>query len=120
MNKELNLYIEHIVADYKGWQGLCTERTEYGKQIIPDAVQRKVRERMFDEFKNSIRIDEGSKYYKIVCNNSVHSFIVKKDSGKFKRGDILKAAGWAAPATNFHRGNILEGDLSRVRWTGAL
>lgn len=120
MDKELNLYIEHIVADYKNWQGLCTEKSAEGKAIIPDEIQRKVRENMFQQFKDSIRIDEGSKYYKIVCNNSVHSFIQKKDNGRFKRGDILKAASWAAPAKNFHRGNILEGDLSRVRWTGAL
>ena len=56
---------------------------------------------------------------KVVSNRSVHSFIVIKDTDKFKRGDILKAASWKKPATNFVRGNILEGTFDRVTWTGA-
>lgn len=73
---------------------------------------------MFNEFKSKIRVDEGSKFIKVVTNNSVHSFIVKNDMGKFKRGDILKAASWRAPAKNFSRGNVLTGNFSNVRWTG--
>jgi hypothetical protein len=42
------------------------------------------------------------------------------DDGKFKRGDILKAASWKAPAKNFSRGNVLTGTLNRITWTGAL
>ncbi len=49
----------------------------------------------------------------------VWGFIVKTDTDKkFRKGDILKAASWAAPARNKARGNILEGDFSWVRWTG--
>ena len=40
------------------------------------------------------------------------------DDQKFKAGDLLKAASWAAPARNKARGNILKGDYSWVRWTG--
>ena len=39
---------------------------------------------------------------------------------KFKAGDILKAASWKAPATNFVRGNLFEKTFDRVRWTGVI
>ena len=73
-----------------------------------------------DEFNDGLRYEEGSKYIKVIIDHSVHSFIVKQDGGKFRRGDILKAASWAAPAKNFARGNVLDGTLDRIRWTGAL
>lgn len=72
-------------------------------------------------FNDSIEVSEGKKYIKIIRNDNqrmVWGFIVNSDSDqKFKRGDILKAAGWAAPARNKARGNVFE-DLSWVRWTG--
>jgi hypothetical protein len=37
---------------------------------------------------------------------------------KFKKGDILMAAGWNAPARNAARGNILDGGYD-INWTGA-
>lgn len=66
-------------------------------------------------------VKEGRKYIKVMDNNggSAWAFIVKaEDDPKFKRGDILMAAGWAAPARNAARGNVLEGDFSWIRWTG--
>lgn len=72
-------------------------------------------------FNDSIEISEGKKYIKIIRNDNqrmVWGFIVNSDTDKkFKRGDILKAAGWAAPARNKARGNVFE-DLSWVQWTG--
>ena len=72
-------------------------------------------------FNDSIEVSEGKKYIKIIRNDNQRmgwGFIVNSDSDqKFKRGDILKAAGWAAPARNKARGNVFE-DLSWVRWTG--
>jgi len=64
----------------------------------------------------------GRKYKKIISINesgheSVWGFIVNGDSGKFKDGDILKAASWNAPATNKARGNIFDDEYT-VRWTG--
>ena len=74
-----------------------------------------------DNFHDSIEIHTGKKYIKIVRNDGqsmVWGFIVNTDNdSKFKRGDILKPAGWAAPARNKARGNVFE-DLSWVQWTG--
>jgi hypothetical protein len=50
----------------------------------------------------------------------VHSFIVLKNDGKFRKGDILKAASWAAPATNFVRGNVLDKKYANATWTGII
>jgi hypothetical protein len=68
--------------------------------------------------------DSGRNYDKVFVDygnqRSVVGFVVKKDNPKkgFAKGDILKAASWKAPATNFSRGNIFTGDFSRVRWSG--
>jgi len=69
------------------------------------------------KFDDLITIKEGNKYIKIIKENSVWGFIVNTDNDKkFKRGDILKAAGWNAPARNAARGNIFEN--YSVAWTG--
>ena len=44
--------------------------------------------------------------------------LLKKMVINSKRGDILKAASWNAPATNKARGNIFE--EYTVQWTGPL
>ena len=78
----------------------------------------------FGEFSIKVNLEFGRKYAKVITGNgmwaSVHSFIVLADDGKFKAGDILKAASDKAPARNKARGNVLGGDLSRVRWTGVI
>ena len=68
---------------------------------------------------SKMQVTEGKLYYK-VCNKrgGAWGFIVKKDNGKFKAGDILKAASWSSPAKNFARGNIFS-NLSHFQWTGA-
>jgi len=71
-----------------------------------------------DNFMESLEFRGGSKYIKVIRENSVWGFIVNTENdAKFKYGDILKPAGWAAPARNKARGNIFE-DLSWVQWTG--
>ena len=74
--------------------------------------------KMIEDFNKSLSYTEGKKYIKIIQNNSVWGFIVKDADDKFKRGDILKAASFAAPAKNKARGNIIDQDFSWVRWTG--
>jgi len=68
----------------------------------------------------NITINRGSKFYKVVTGNSVHSFVCRKAHDQWKVGDVLKAASWAQPAKNFIRGNVLSQTyISPVRWTGA-
>ena len=76
-------------------------------------------ESMKEEFANSWVVKEGPKYIKIIRQNAVHAFIVKKDFKHFKVGDVLKPASWAAPALNQPRGNVLEGNYPMC-WTGPL
>lgn len=106
----LNDYIEHIKADYAAWGA---------RTASADPVAVNIRREMTERFNATLRFEAGSKYVKIMSGGAVHSFIVIKPDAKFKYGDILKAASWAAPAKNFARGNIFTGDLSRVTWTGA-
>ena len=68
---------------------------------------------------NSITIKEGKKYIKVIRENGVFCFISKIDFKHFKKGDILKAAGYNAPALNQPRGNVLTGNYA-IRWTGPL
>lgn len=72
------------------------------------------------EFLSKLQIKEGRNYFKVITGSSVHSFIVKNDGAKFKKGDILKAANWESPAKNFPRGNVFNMDsFKNVSWTGA-
>ena len=107
-----------------------------------DLLQRLV-QKDYDNFmdnphnwKHVLEFEEGSKLIKIVAHTemddgeqaqrSAFGFIVKDDNSLkstkgnfFKRGDLLKAATWNAPAKNFARGNIFLLDQnSKIRWTG--
>ena len=64
-------------------------------------------------------LTDGQRYIRVVRDKGVFAFVVKEDSGKFKKGDILKAAGYRAPARNSARGNVLTGNYA-IQWTGPL
>lgn len=107
LEKAIHELLNVIKADYYRW----TSRN--GKQELNE-----INLRMIDEFNAGLSYSEGKKYVKIVKEGSVWGFIVKNDEGKFRAGDILKAASWAAPARNHARGNILEQNFEWVQWTG--
>ena len=78
-----------------------------------------VRKEMYERYCDRIKYKPGPKYIKILSDGGVHSFVVNTDKDKkFKRGDILKAASYNAPARNFARGNVLENSFDNVYWTG--
>lgn len=108
MRDAMASYLEAIRADYARWVR-SDGTTEY-------------REVMIEEFNEDLAYTAGKKYLRVTTTSAgqemVHSFVVLKDGSKFKKGDILKAASWRSPATNFARGNIFE-DVSHVQWVSA-
>ena len=72
-----------------------------------------------DNWDNKTSVRNGKKYIKIVQDTGVFCFIAKEDFKHFKKGDILKAAGYNAPALNSARGNVLTGNYA-IQWTGPL
>ena len=72
-----------------------------------------------DNWDNKTKVSQGKKYIKIVQDTGVFCFIVKEDFKHFVKGDILKAAGYNAPALNSPRGNVLKGNYP-MQWTGPL
>ena len=99
---------------------LKSAKADYAKRYGSD-VNSDVGKRMVNDFNNGFVVKSGQKYIKIMCENggSAWAFIVKDDTGKFKKGDILKCAGWNKPATNAPRGNVLDG-MYEISWTGPL
>lgn len=108
LNQALDKYIERIKQDYLK-----------GNALLAGTIQpiSNVRNEMFVKFALGLHYKMGSMYIKVISGSGVHSFIVREDGSKFKKGDILKAATWRAPALNQARGNIF-GEY-RIRWTGA-
>ena len=96
-----------IKADYINWT------TAGGTKELSGYFADKVA-----NFEDKISVKYGQKYIKIISDNSVWGFVVSTDDHpKFKKGDILKAAGRNQPAMNKARGNVLDGGYS-IAWTG--
>ena len=83
---------------------------------------------IFEEGRNFIKLVKTEEsQYDGALRSSVVGFIVKKapkaidnkTNEPFKVGDMLMAAGWSKPATNFARGNIFDSyQPESIRWTG--
>ena len=110
MNTEMTALIENIKNDYLNWTLIRR----------PDGLT-EINKTMIAEFNEKLTYKTGSKYIKIYKEGgSVWGFVVNTDKDKkFKKGDILKAAGYAAPARNAARGNIVDGGYT-INWTGPL
>ena len=110
MKNEMTVLIANIKKDYFDWTMGCAKGTlsEINKTMIA-------------EFNEKLTYKTGSKYIKIFSEGgSVWGFVVYTfHDKKFEMGDILKAAGYNAPARNAARGNIIDGGYT-VRWTGPL
>lgn len=123
MEKEIEKLLSLIREDYKHWTMACTKGG-----LLTDTNRE-----MIEDFCDGLTVSKGNKYLKIVSRrssqDSVWGFVVSTDKDeKFRKGDILKPAGWAAPARNFARGNVFDlkgGTVSGAawergfRWTGA-
>ena len=117
MREAIEKVLEAMRNDYKRWTNACKGR---------GSISNSDRENeMTENYCNGLEVTEGSRYWKITGTSgsgnsrSVKGFIVKAGDKKFLEGDMLKAAGWAAPARNFARGNVLDGyRVDEVRWTG--
>ena len=113
MATEMDALIENIKTDYFNWTTRCAGAK--GRRTLSDTNKD-----MIARFNDKIKFKVGNKYIKVFSEgSSVWGFVVNTDNDKkFKKGDLLKAAGYSAPARNFARGNILEGGY-RSPWTGA-
>jgi|TARA_R110000765_G_scaffold24923_1_gene62015 hypothetical protein len=83
-----------------------------------------IRDDFRKEYAEGLSHSVGQKYIKIITRTdtqpSVFCFVVATDSdSKFRRGDVLKPAGWERPARNKPRGNVFDGDFP-MKWTGPL
>lgn len=107
------IYFQHLVLSYETWS-----KPRPGEDTT-------IRDKMLKEFTDGLSYKKGRNYVKVISSRdgshrNVHSFIVLKPTKGFEIGDILKAASWNAPATNFKRGNVFCPALfAAVTWTGA-
>ena len=93
-------------------------KSQFEKKLLNQSGLLSVKPRIFVCNVDEQSVQKGNKYTKIIQNNCVWGFVVAVDNDKkFRKGDILKPAGWAGPARNFARGNILDGGYT-VRWAG--
>jgi thioredoxin reductase len=91
---------------------------DYAKFMPPkDEITKKMNE----DYAENFTITYGKKYIKFAeKDGGVKGFVVNTDNDKkFKKGDILMAAGYSKPARNAARGNILDGGYA-IKWTGPL
>ena len=99
MRNEIEKVLEAMREDYCRWSRAGSSGSS------------EIKTEMEEDYCNGLTVTEGSRYYKIVSetrgSKSVQGFVVKAGDKKFLEGDLLKAAGWAAPARNFPRGNVL-------------
>ena len=99
----LNTLVENICKDYEKWSHSTAYKCDEG------------------DMRADITIKPGRKFIKIIRDTSVWGFVAKADGTHMgvpmKMGDVLKAAGWSAPAKHT-RGNIFDNKQDYFSWTG--
>ena len=112
--KDLNEGIENMMLGAKyDYENFHTSNGR--KEIVPGSYG----DTELKAYDSKTKVMPGKKYIKVVQDTGVFCFIAKEDFKHFKKGDILKAAGYNAPALNSARGNILSGNYA-IQWTGPL
>ena len=109
--KTLDEGIKNLMSGAK--QDYVRMSTSNGKELVGYSKEQ------VDNWDKNTSVMPGKKYIKIVQDTGVFCFIAKEDFKHFKKGDILKAAGYNAPALNSARGNVLTGNYP-IQWTGPL
>jgi hypothetical protein len=108
-----------MIEDYRRWSNIPEDKSASECKDSDD-----IKENMYHEYAISVSSVKGSKYIRLTTGGSAAGFIVNTDNDKkFKKGDLLKAASWKAPARNFARGNVIEDTVDSlrtgpIRWTG--
>ena len=122
MRMEIEKVLEAMREDYRRWSMIGRTVHQNVEKFSRDI---EIRDEMIENYNAGLKVEENRRYWKITSTNgsgtsrSVNGFIAKAGDKKFREGDMLKAAGWAAPARNFARGNVLDGTgLENARWTG--
>lgn len=108
LENSLNKLMNEIKESFLRWNELCSRKE-------PEWIRKNTQ-----EFNESLKFTIGKKYAKIVTRSSVWGFVCLDNDMKFRKGDILLAAGWSTPARNKARGNCLENDFRMVSWTGPM
>ena len=106
-----------VNAQVDFWNAIDTLK----ENIKKDYAKWSTWEEGIERFNDTVRMKIGKKYTKIICKNSVWGFIANGD-GVLKgipyfKGDVFKAAGWAAPAKHV-RGSIFDTNTDWFAWTG--
>ena len=108
MKEGMEMMLDHMRADYCGWSR--SGMRDISEEILSESEKR---------YCDGLHYTVGQKYIKVSNDGTTEAFVVNTENDKkFRLGDILKPAGWAAPAKNFARGNILDRNFDRLRWTG--
>ena len=114
LGEGLDTLVELAKEEYRKWSEMSSKFDGASHSRL------KIKEDMIADYNREISYSAGSKYVKVVTGNSVWGFVVRvHNDKKFRFGDILKPAGWATPARNFSRGNVVDRDFRGVSWTGA-
>ena len=118
--KDIDKVLDVMKADYFEWT-VTRNKLYYSENFDEEEALKGC-----EEFNKGLNVTEGSRYFRIISTTITGQlrccgFIVKEGHKKFKEGDLLHAASWAAPARNFARGNLYDDSFKtagRVRWTG--